>query len=126
LSAAYLAASLGHEEVAEALQRLNVAFARLDGNDRNLEVDDGLRGQAGDGCGADVLQPNRQRTEGFLDATEFNFSLRGPLRVVFDHANRRVEAVVGRLRVARDRAGVPREPRVELRPRPKFFTRLLG
>jgi hypothetical protein len=61
-----------------------------------LKVDDGLRGHAGDSGGADVLQPNRQRTESFLDATELGFCLGGPSGVVVDDANRRIEVVVQR------------------------------
>ena len=85
---------VGHEEIPEALERLDVPCARLDGRHRHLEVEDRLCGQPGDGGGADVLGPDRQGPEGLLDATELGLGPLKPLGIVVDDADGGVEAVV--------------------------------
>lgn len=58
-----------HDEIAQPLQRPDVASARLDGRDRELEVEDWLRGEAGHCCGADALQAHGDTTERVPETT---------------------------------------------------------
>jgi hypothetical protein len=85
---------VGHEEISKALERLDVGRARLDGRHRHLKVEDRLRGQPGDGRGADVFGARRQGAEGLLDATQLGLGPLNPLRVVIDDADGGVKAVV--------------------------------
>ncbi len=82
------------EQIPEALQRLEVCRARVHGRHRDLEVENRLRRQPGDGCGADVFEPRRQSTEGSLDAAELDCGPLSPPAVMLDDADGRVEAVV--------------------------------
>jgi hypothetical protein len=85
-----------HEEVAKPLERSDIALARLDGRDRQLKVEDGLRGDAGDRSGPDVFQADRNIPEGLGDETQLVVGLSGPTRVVLDDADGGIEALVQR------------------------------
>jgi hypothetical protein len=82
------------EQVSEPFERLAVRLQRLDARHGQLHVDDGLRGQAGHGCRADVLQPHSHLAQGVRDSRHLRLRLRGPVRVVGDDPDRGVEPVV--------------------------------
>jgi hypothetical protein len=84
------------EEIAQILQRSYIHRRALDGRDRQLKVEDRLRCESRHRGGTDVLQPHGDRANGFPDATELVARCGGPLGVVLDDLNRRVEAVVQR------------------------------
>ena len=84
------------EEVAEPPQRTGVAITRLDRLHRELEVEDGLGGEARYGRRADVLEAQRDRAEGLTQPAKLLLGQNGPRGVEVDDPDGRVEALVER------------------------------
>jgi hypothetical protein len=105
----------GREQVPETLQRFDIPLSGLERVHGDLEVDDGLGRQAGDGRGAHMLDPRGEFAEGGPDAVELRIGQAGPGRVVLDDPDRRVEAVVQRGVSLHPRARYARETRTARR-----------
>jgi hypothetical protein len=86
----------GHEEVAERLEGAGVADARLELLNGELKIEDRLGGEAWNRRRAHVLEAHRRLADGVLDAAELRCGEGRPGGVVFDDADRGIEAVVQR------------------------------
>lgn len=84
------------EQVAQALQRFDVALSRLDRVYGELEVEHGLGGKTRNRSRADVLRVHGHLAQRCADALQFGLGLSRPSEVVLDDADRRVETVVQR------------------------------
>ena len=87
-------AGVRHEEITDALKRLDVAAPRLDGLDGEQEIEDGLGSEAGHRRRTNVLHAHRDVTRGLPDAVELPRRPRGPGRVVGNDADRWIDPIV--------------------------------
>ena len=85
---------VGHEQIAQPLERLAVRLERIDRRHGQLQVDDWLRRQTRHGGRAHVVHPHRDLAERTGDAAHLGMGQRGPLRIVVHDPDRRVESVV--------------------------------
>jgi membrane protein implicated in regulation of membrane protease activity len=82
------------EQVSQSLERSAVLVHPLDAGHGHLQIDDRLCRQAGDRRRADVVEAHGHVAQLVRDAMDLRVGECGPVRVVVDDPDRRIEAVV--------------------------------